>query len=305
MDLHRDAGDPAGDVRDARGVRAPAVRRHAAGHDHADRRTGRDGRRAAARRHDERRRRALHRRRPHAHRAAHQDALPRSRDRRPRDGARVGGRGACERRGRVDRAAGQLRRGRARAAAPGVAPRHRHRSDERARPAGRIRAGRAVVGGGRVAADERSRGLSAPRVRVHGRARRGDGRLPGRRRGGVRLREQPPRGRRARRARARSRVRVPRVRAGVRAAVVLRGQGPVPLGGALGRSGGHREDRPRRVGAVPRRHAPAALAPDGRGARRVPGAAGAHLLARVRRSRQGRAPLQRDGRARRARPRRS
>ena len=27
VDLHRDAGDPAGDVRDARGVRAPAVRR--------------------------------------------------------------------------------------------------------------------------------------------------------------------------------------------------------------------------------------------------------------------------------------
>ena len=97
VDLHRDAGDLAGDVRDARGVRASAVRRHAAGHDHADGRIGRDGRRAAARRHDERRRRALHRRRPHADRAAHQDALPRSRDRRPRDGAGVGRGGACRR----------------------------------------------------------------------------------------------------------------------------------------------------------------------------------------------------------------
>ena len=132
----------------------------------------------------------------------------------------------------------------------------------------------------------RPRGLSASRVRVDGRARRRDGGVPGGRRGGVRLREQPARGRRARRARARPRVRVPGVRAGVRPAAVLRGQGPVPVGGALGRPRGHREDRSRRVGALPRRRAPAAMAPDGRGARRVPGAAGTHLLARVRRARR-------------------
>ena len=97
VDLHRNAGDLAGDVRDARGVRASAVRRHAAGHDHADGRIGWDGRRPTARRHHERRRRALHRRRPHADRAAHQDALPRSRDRRPRDGIGVDRRGTCRR----------------------------------------------------------------------------------------------------------------------------------------------------------------------------------------------------------------
>ena len=68
-----------------------------AGHDHADGRIGRDGRRPTAGRHHERRRRALRRRRPHADRAAHQDALPRSRDRRPRDGVGVDRGGACRR----------------------------------------------------------------------------------------------------------------------------------------------------------------------------------------------------------------
>ena len=121
-------------------------------------------------------------------------------------------------------------------------------------------------------------------VRVDGAARRGDGGVPGRRRGGVRLRQQPPSGRRDRRARPRARVRVPGVRAGVRAPDVLRGQGPVPLGGALGRSRGHREDRPRGRRALPGRRTAAPLAADGRGARGVPGAAGADLLARLRRS---------------------
>ena len=59
VDLHRHAGDPAGDLRDARRVRRPTLRRHARRHRHADRRAGRHGRRAAPRRHDERRRRAL------------------------------------------------------------------------------------------------------------------------------------------------------------------------------------------------------------------------------------------------------
>ena len=102
--------------------------------------------------------------------------------------------------------------------------------------------------------------------------------------GGVRLRQQPAGGRRDRRARPRARVRVPGVRAGVRAPDVLRGQGPVPLGGALGRPRGHREDRPRGRRALPGRRTAAPLARDGRGARRVPGAAGADLLARLRRS---------------------
>ena len=94
VDLHRDAGDPAGHVRDARRVRAPALRRLARRDGHAHRRARRDGRRAAARRDDERRRRALRRGRPRADRAADQDALPRPRDRRPRYRARVGRGGA-------------------------------------------------------------------------------------------------------------------------------------------------------------------------------------------------------------------
>jgi urocanate hydratase len=67
---------------------------------------------------------------------------------------------------------------------------------------------------------------------VHARALRGDGRADATWRGHVRLRQQPAgpgAGRRLRR-----RVRVPRLRAGLRAAAVLRGQGAVPLGALSG-----------------------------------------------------------------------
>ena len=56
VDLHRHAGNPAGHLRDVRGDRRQAVRRHARGHDLAHGRPRRDGRRTAARGHDERRR---------------------------------------------------------------------------------------------------------------------------------------------------------------------------------------------------------------------------------------------------------
>ncbi len=92
VDLHRHAGHRAGDVRDVRRGRAPALRRLAQGHAHADRRTGRDGRRAAARRHDERGRLPRGRGGPGAHPAAARHRLPR------RDGHRPG-RGAAPRRG--------------------------------------------------------------------------------------------------------------------------------------------------------------------------------------------------------------
>ena len=55
VDLHRHAGHPAGNVRDVRRMRPPALRRHARGAAGRDRRSRRDGRRPAARRHDERR----------------------------------------------------------------------------------------------------------------------------------------------------------------------------------------------------------------------------------------------------------
>ena len=58
VDLHRHAGHPAGHLRDVRRRRREAVRRHARRHPHPHRRLRRHGRRAAAGRHDERGRRA-------------------------------------------------------------------------------------------------------------------------------------------------------------------------------------------------------------------------------------------------------
>ena len=107
--------------------------------------------------------------------------------------------------------------------------------------------------------------------------------LPGRRRRGLRLRQLHPR--RGAQGRLRPGVRVPRLRAGLHPAAVLRGQGPVPLGGALRRPRGHRRDRPRDPRAVPRERPSCAGGSPWRGAGRVPGAAGAHLLARLRRAR--------------------
>ena len=138
-------------------------------------------------------------------------------------------------------------------------------------------------------------GLRTPRVRFDGGSRRRDRHVPGARRRGVRLRQQPASGRRGRRSGARPRVRLPRVRPRLRAADVLRGQGPVPVGGALGRPGGHRADGPGRRRAVPRGRAPPALARVGRRARRLPGPARQDLLARLRGPRAGGSALQRDG----------
>ena len=81
------------------------------------------------------------------------------------------------------------------------------------------------------------------------------------RRRGLRLRQQPARRGEARRLRAR--LRLPRLRARLHPAAVLRGQGPVPLGGAVGRPGRHRRHRPRRARRVPRRREPRALDPHG------------------------------------------
>ena len=74
-----------------------------------------------------------------------------------------------------------------------------------------------------------------------------------------------------------------------------RGRGPVPLGGAERRPGGHPQDRRQDEGAVPRRRAPAPLAGHGRRAHRLPGPAGAHLLDRPGRAPPRRPGLQRDG----------
>ena len=91
---------------------------------------------------------------------------------------------------------------------------------------------------------------------LDGGARAGDGRAAGRGRRGVRLRQLDPR--RGPQGRLRPGLRVPRLRAGLHPAAVLRGQGPVPVGGAVRRPGGHRGDRPGDPRAVPRQRAAAA-----------------------------------------------
>ncbi len=63
------------------------------------------------------------------------------------------------------------------------------------------------------------------------------------------------------------------------------GEGPVPLGGAVGRPGRHRGHRRGRARRVPRQRAVGAVDPPGGGEGAVPGAARPHLLARLRRAR--------------------
>ena len=134
-------------------------------------------------------------------------------------------------------------------------------------------------------------------MRLHGRPRPRDARVPAA--GAIvfdygnNLRAQ------AQAAGVDGRVRLPGVRAGVHPPAVLRGPGTVPLGRAVGRPGRHRAHGPGGPRALPRRRRPAPLDRDGPGARPVPGTARADLLAGLRRAGQGRARLQRPGRARR------
>ena len=111
----------------------------------------------------------------------------------------------------------------------------------------------------------------------------------------IRLRQQHPRtGEGGGRG---ERVRLPRVRARLHPAALQRGEGPVPLGGTVRRAAGHPEDRCGADGALPPGFQPAPMAAPGRGEGSVPGPARTDLLARLRRTREGRAADQRDGRA--------
>ena len=88
---------------------------------------------------------------------------------------------------------------------------------------------------------ERSQGRRARGQSVDGRTCAGDARLRARRRPDRRLRQQhPPDGAGGRRQ---GRVRLPRLRAGLYPAAVLPWRRAVSLGGAIGRSGGHFQDR--------------------------------------------------------------
>ena len=100
-------------------------------------------------------------------------------------------------------------------------------------------------------------------------------------------------------------LRFPRLRAGLCAAAVLPRQGAVPLGGPVGRPGGHPQDRRQDEGAVSRGCASAPLARHGVRAHRLPGPAGAHLLDRPGRAPPRRPGVQRDGASRASSRRRS
>ena len=97
---------------------------------------------------------------------------------------------------------------------------------------------------------------------------RGDGRLPRRRRRGLRLRQQPACRGRARRLRAR--LRLSGVRSRVHPAAVLRGQGAVPMGRALRGPRGHRRHRPGGGRGDPRTTRRSPVDPACRRADRVP-----------------------------------
>ena len=192
-------------------------------------------------------------------RAARRVALPRPRRARPRRRAARGRGGARGRRRALDRHRRLGRRGLPRAARARRPARHRHRPDERARSARRLRARRALARRRRRAARERPaalhRAARAPRWRAHCAAM-----VEFQERGaevfdyGNSLRAE------ARTGGFDAGVRLPRLRRGLRAAALLHGHGPVPLGRALGRSRRHRGDRRRGRRALPRERAPAALA---------------------------------------------
>ena len=83
VDLHRHPGHPPGHLRVLRRDRPPPLRRLAGRHDHPDRRARRHGWSAAAGDHDERRGRAVRRRRPRPRATPDRDEVP-GRDRRRR-----------------------------------------------------------------------------------------------------------------------------------------------------------------------------------------------------------------------------
>ena len=210
------------------------------GHDHADRRPRRHGRRAAAGGDDGRRRRDLRRGRPTRIERRLETRYLDERAADLDDGAASGSGGQASARAALDRPARQLRRGRARAAAPRRADRHRDRPDERARPA-RLRARRAWRSSRPRSCARSDPGDYLRRVgeSMARHVRRWS--ASGRGRRGVRLRQLAARRGQARRRRAR--LRLPRLRPGLHPPAVLRGPGPVPLGGALGRPGRHRRHR--------------------------------------------------------------
>ena len=191
-----------------------------------------------------------------AHPAAARDALPRRGGRRPRRRDRAAAAAAKARAARAQRRAAAPTRPTSLPAAAARAASRPTSSPTRRAPTTRCGyvPNRHVAGGGRRGCARRTPTSTCARSRAAMAAHCAAmvGFLDARRRG-LRLRQQPARRGAARRLRAR--LRLPRLRPRLHPAAVLRGQGPVPLGRALGRSGRHRRDRPRRARGVPRRRA--------------------------------------------------
>ena len=167
--------------------------------------------------------------RPVADRPADRARLPRRRGRRRRRRAAPGCGGPRQRAPAVDRPARQRRRRGAAAAGDGRADRVVTDQTSAHDPLAYMPAGSPSRTGG--TAPGPSRRSYHPGAGVDGPPRRGDGRFRRRRGGGLRLRQLDPG--RGQAGRLRAGVRLPWFRAGLHPAAVLRGQGPVPVGGAV------------------------------------------------------------------------
>ena len=231
-----------------------------AGHAHPDRRLRRHGRRPAAGRHHERRRRRSSTSTATRLRPPGRAPLPRRGGRRPRRRARSWpSRPRDDRRAAVDRRGRQRRRRCCPSCCAAASPIDIVTDQTSAHdPLAYLPIGVDVDDWRRLRGGQAG-GVHRPGAGVDGQARRGDGRLPGRGRRGVRLRQLDPR--RGPAGRLRAGVRLPRLRARLHPAAVLRGQGPVPLGGAVRRPGRHRRDRPGGARPVPGERVPAPLDP--------------------------------------------
>ena len=249
VDLHRHPGNPAGHLRVLRRDRAQKVQRLAGRHDHADGRARWHGRRATVGGDDEWRRGVVHRRRCLASRSTCRDSLPRR-------GCRlVGGRdqpmcaGPRRQATVVRRPCGQCGDPRSEVARDGFPRRHRHGSDQRARSA-ELCARRPHPRRHRRVGAQRSARTHPSFTRQHGVALPGDGRVPRQGERGLRLRQQLANRGKARRLRPS--VRLSGFPSGLHPSTLLRGQGSVQVGCAVGRSCRHRGHRSRSARGVSR-----------------------------------------------------
>ena len=307
VDLHRQPGHRPGHLRDFRRGRAPALRRRPRGPLDPDRRPRRHGRRAAARGELCRRvvaarssassrastsasaratstsRRAT-RRRARAHRAAHASE------------ARGVGRPARQRRRNrcPSWCAARRRAGRGPTSSP-TRPRRTTSSTAICPPAGRSQQWKAAQ-----AEPEHHAALREAAARscaVHVQAMLGFQKHRAFRSSTTATTSARSRSTRA----SPNAFAFPGFRSGLHPAALLPRQGAVPLGGAVAatpRTSAKTDAKLKEL--FPERHAPAPLARHGRRAHRVPGTAGAHLLARPRRAPSRWPRVQRDGEVGRA-----